>query len=141
MGRRRPRRLRETAFASLFLLITPGVGCSPAPGSTESDPMAEETIPGSTLAPGAWALLSRPDCGGAYPDRLTLLEDGTYRGEREPPGGFTLWDVGSWRVTSPGRVEISTANDAIVAYRFEVDGDVVTFHDPADCRFRYRRSG
>jgi hypothetical protein len=64
-----------------------------------------------------------------YPDRLVFSEKGLYRGEKDELGMFTLWDVGTYDLVSDGEVAISTANDAVVRYRYVLDGDHLTFAD------------
>ena len=90
---------------------------------------------------GSWRKADGPACAGRYPMRLQFAANGLYRGEPEPPAQFTMWDVGTWRINAPGKVSISTANDAIIEYAFDGSGDVLRFTDPDGCRFGYRREG
>jgi hypothetical protein len=75
-----------------------------------------------------------------YPESIEFLADGTYRGAGGKPGSFTLWDVGSYEPSGLSAVRISTANDAVVSYRFSIAKDLLSFEDTAGCRFRYRRA-
>ena len=70
---------------------------------------------------------------------LELRELGVYVGSKGP-GEFTLWDAGGWQILGEGRVRISTATDAEVAYRFSLSGDRLAFEDAAGCRYEYRRA-
>jgi hypothetical protein len=42
-------------------------------------------------------------------------------------------------VPAPGRLALSTANDAVVTYDYAVDSDMFEVTDPAGCKFDYRR--
>ncbi|MCS6953109.1 MAG: hypothetical protein RMK57_11950 [Bryobacterales bacterium] len=88
---------------------------------------------------GSWLKITRSECSALYPDRLRLAANGLYTGEKDPPGAFTLWDAGTWEVSGPGQIRISTANDAIITYRFTHSGDRLRFVDPDGCEFEYRR--
>src|SRR5262245_51601319 len=90
---------------------------------------------------GAWEKQTGSPCGGAYPHKLLLLPDGTYRGQAAESGHFTIWDVGTYRLTGPDIVELSTANDAVVAYRFAVTGNVLEVTDPSSCKINFVRVG
>jgi hypothetical protein len=76
-----------------------------------------------------------------YPESIRFQDNGLYFGLKEPPGTFTQWDVGTYEIIESERINISTANDAIVTYRFAISDDVPTFVDPDDCQFSYRRAG
>jgi hypothetical protein len=90
---------------------------------------------------GSWTKTDRPPCAAQYPAELTFQANGLYRGSPEPPAQFTLWDVGTWKLTAPGRLAISTANDAVVPYDVTMSGDTLVFSDAEGCRFAYRRAG
>lgn len=88
---------------------------------------------------GSWVKTTRSECSAVYPDRLRFAENGLYAGERDPPGSFTLWDTGTWEISGAEQVRISTANDAVISYRFRLSGDTLRFVDPDGCEFEYRR--
>ena len=88
---------------------------------------------------GAWHKSDGGDCAAGYPAHLRFQSNGLYFGTTEPPGAFTWWDGGTWRVPAPGRLALSTANDAVVTYGYTLDGDILAVTDPAGCRFSYRR--
>ena len=94
----------------------------------------------STL-PGNWHKSSQEPCAAGYATHLRFDANGLYYGSTEPPGGFTWWDQGTWAVKAPGQLALSTANDEVVTYAFSLIGDTLTFTDPANCRFSYRRDG
>lgn len=97
---------------------------------------------GQTITEGEWTRLPGAPCAAAYPDRIHFREGGLYVGSREPEGSYTEWDAGTWKVVAPGRVDISTANDAIRSYDYSVDGGgVLSFRDANGCEFSYRRAG
>ena len=86
---------------------------------------------------GTWTRRAGPACAARYPDRLSILPDGQYRGVAAKPGEFTYWDVGTWRLCGPGEIALSTANDAVVTYRYELGAGTLRFTDPDGCRFTY----
>lgn len=88
---------------------------------------------------GSWRKLDHPTCAASYPATLRFEENGLYRGAPEPPAQFTSWDVGTWRIEAPGKVRVSTANDAVVEYQVDGSADELRFTDPDGCRFAYRR--
>jgi hypothetical protein len=89
---------------------------------------------------GAWNRLEGTPCGAPYPASLRFEANGLYRGEADPPGAFTIWDVGTWRVDSHGRITLSTANDAVISYEATLSGEVLTIVVPDGCELRYRRT-
>jgi len=89
--------------------------------------------------PGSWHTSSQEPSAAGYPTHLRFEANGLYYGSSEPPGGFTWWDQGTWRLTAAGQLALSTANDEVIAYAFVLVGDDLTFTDPANCRFSYRR--
>ena len=118
--------------ASLVLLLSAACRSAPLPGPVET--MTQQ----QTIAPGEWRKLPGENaCAAQYPETLQFREGGLYSG-RNQQGSFTIWDTGTWKVTAPGRIEISTANDAIIGYGFSLEGNVVTFLDPAGCEIQYR---
>ena len=64
---------------------------------------------------------------------------GRYRGHKDQQGAFTIWDIGTFETVSADEVKLSTANDAVRSYRFSATADVLTFVDPENCTFQYRR--
>jgi hypothetical protein len=88
---------------------------------------------------GNWEKISPSTCDELYPDNIRFQENGLYFGHKNPPGTFTQWDVGTYEIVGPDRINISTAYDAIVAYRFAISNGTLTFVDSADCQFRYRK--
>jgi hypothetical protein len=90
---------------------------------------------------GRWEKVSTETGAGPYPDLLELGEGGRYRGEMRPGSPHhPLWDLGGWEAAGPGRVRISTANDARVVYDVRVGGDELTFTAPDGCEVAYRRA-
>jgi hypothetical protein len=88
---------------------------------------------------GKWTKVSTERCAEAYPEDVEFFE-ATYLGKKGPSGQrFIVWDAGEYEVTEPGRVKIGIATDEQVPYTFSISENVVTFVDPAGCRFEYRR--
>ena len=88
---------------------------------------------------GAWDKVSTAGCAAQYPHSIRFESSGLYFGESDPPGEFTQWDAGTHEITGPDTVKISTANDAVITYRFSVDGETLKFVDPDGCEFSYRK--
>lgn len=88
---------------------------------------------------GNWARTGAHPCATRYPAHLRFEANGIYSGTTEPPGAFTFWDSGTWKVKGPGAIALSTANDAVVDYRFSLDGDTLAVIDPEGCNVQYRR--
>jgi hypothetical protein len=89
---------------------------------------------------GAWVKEPAPACAAPYPAELIIRPKGLYEGCAETRGEYTRWDLGSWRIVGPDRIELSTATDKVIAYAFTLDGDRLAFEDPDGCRFGYRRA-
>lgn len=126
-------RIRRGAPALLLVITTGGL----TPGVLTSCSHSMPDIPDHLV--GAWRRASDATCAAQYPIALRFEASGLYRGATEPPGQFSTWDVGTWRVDG-GALAISTANDAVVRYPFTLAGDVLQITDPAGCRFDYRRA-
>lgn len=128
-------RLASLGALAAVLLIVPGVGCEATPGT-----LPRETMPTATeKLVGNWEKITDSTCSQTYPDTIQFQERGFYFGQNEPPGTFTQWDVGTFEVVGPDQIEISTANDAIVTYKFSMAEDVLAFTDPDGCEYKYRR--
>jgi hypothetical protein len=95
----------------------------------------------SSALVGHWEKITQSACSQAYPLRLHFQVNGLYFGQTEPSGGYTVWDAGTYEVVGPDEVQLSTANDAIIGYRFSLGPEQLTFVDGAGCRFDYRRVG
>ncbi len=76
-----------------------------------------------------------------YPDTVHFHPDGRYDTTHAAADRHPRWDVGRYEVPGPGRVRVSTSNDAIIEYKFAVSGDAVTFTAPDGTEFRYRKQG
>jgi hypothetical protein len=88
---------------------------------------------------GTWRKKDAPPCADKYPDALAF-STGTYRGTRGEQQGFIWWDAGIYRMEGERRLLLSTANDELVAYEVQLDGDILAVADPDGCRFSYRRA-
>jgi hypothetical protein len=87
---------------------------------------------------GRWSKTAAQPCSETYPSQLEFLANGTYRG-RKGSGEFTVWDAGSWEIVDQSQIKISTANDAVIAYRYSLGAGTLTFIDDEGCEFSYRR--
>jgi hypothetical protein len=88
---------------------------------------------------GKWQKRSTTECSKTYPDNVEFFERGTYVGQKQSRGSFTLWDAGEYQVLSANQVKISIATDAIKTYQYSIARDVLTFVDPDGCELQYRR--
>jgi hypothetical protein len=93
---------------------------------------------------GTWRKSAGTEGELSYPDVLdlttTIPRGGRYMGRKgRPEQGFLVWDAGSWRLTDDGRIEISTATDAIDSWPVVISDDEMQIH-AADCVLTYRRS-
>jgi len=88
---------------------------------------------------GSWGKRAGDACAGPYPAQLTILPGGHYRGSAAMSGEYTVWDVGTWAETEPGVLALSTANDAVIRYRYSLSGDRLQFEDPDGCTIAYAR--
>jgi len=90
---------------------------------------------------GTWRKITTSRCSVIYPDDIEFRRRGLYTGMKgEGRRVFTLWDAGEYRVLSENEIRISTANDALITYRFTMSGDTLTFVDKDGCEFKYRRA-
>lgn len=88
---------------------------------------------------GDWEKITHSRCSEVYPDRIQFREGGLYDSQKDPPGTFTLWDVGTYEIASAEQIKISIANDAIVTYKFSASNNALRFVDPNGCEFKYRK--
>lgn len=130
------RRRLLIAAASFHFALGVAVIAMPIP---PGDLRMASSSPVSPLT-GEWQKVTASSCGDLYPDHLIFQDNGIYFGRRDPPGTFTAWDAGKYEVVGPEQVRLSTANDAILPYRFSLIGDVLTFEDGERCIFRYQRT-
>lgn len=88
---------------------------------------------------GSWGKQAGDACAAPYPAQLTILTGGHYRGSAATPGEYTVWDVGTWAEPEPGVLALSTANDAVIRYRYSLSGDRLRFEAPDGCSIAYAR--
>jgi hypothetical protein len=119
----------------IVVVVSSGVGCMPTPGD-----MRGETVPELMLQiVGDWEKATGSNCSEKYPDRIQFQEGGLYFAQNDPPGRFTIWDVGTYEVVGQKAIKISLANDAIIPYEFSVSVELLTFRDSDGCEFEYRK--
>lgn len=73
-----------------------------------------------------------------YPQEIAFRTHGIFEAARDPRG-FTVWDVGTYRIDGESTIVLSTANDAEVAYAFSFDGDELRVRDDEGNELRYAR--
>lgn len=89
---------------------------------------------------GTWTKVGGDPGSSGYPDELELLPGGRYVGRMRPGAReHPRWDVGTYRRLAEGRVDISTANDAVERCTFTLDGERLTLIDEAGVTVAYRR--
>jgi len=93
---------------------------------------------------GSWRKSAGGDGKNTYPDVLdfttTTRAAGRYMGRKgRAQQGFLVWDAGSWRLTHDGRIEISTATDAIESWPVTISDDEIQIH-AGDSDLTYRRT-
>ncbi|MGQ0541657.1 MAG: hypothetical protein ACT4O9_07395 [Blastocatellia bacterium] len=88
---------------------------------------------------GNWEKITDSECSRKYPDNIMFQENKLYFTQSDP-GKFTYWDVGTYEITPAKNVKLSTANDAVIAYKFTISKNILTFVDPDGCEFKYRRA-
>ena len=88
---------------------------------------------------GRWKRVTQSPCETQYP--LTLeLREATFLGGKGPGQRFIVWDAGQYEIVDASHIKLQTASDELVVYQFHLSGDTVTFRDPSNCQFQYRRS-
>jgi len=116
------------------------VSTDEAGGQKSTGPDADPDRRSSPGLPGRWRKVAQDPGAPAYPDEIEFSQNGLYEGTRGPESkGFTIWDLGTYKVLAPGRVEISTATDRMVQYACEIEADSVTFVSPEGHRVTYQR--
>ena len=89
---------------------------------------------------GKWKKISSDECGKQYPDEIEFHHDRPrFLAKKGGTQDFIIWDVGGYRVTDPGKIQIQNATDQQVLYDFSLAGDVLTFIDADGCEFKYQR--
>jgi hypothetical protein len=68
--------------------------------------------------------------------KIEFRENGIYVGSRNQ-SGYSWWDIGDYTVTGEKTVKISTANDDIIEYHYEIKGRSLHFIDEKECHFTY----
>lgn len=134
-------RFKKMQLASLRMLavaiiIALSVGCEPTLRSIPGEAMSTQAL----QLVGNWEKFTSSMCSQIYPDTIHFQEGRLYFGQKDPPGTFTQWDVGTYEVIGHKQINISTANDAIITYEFSISDDILTFIDLEGCEFNYRRT-
>jgi hypothetical protein len=88
---------------------------------------------------GTWIKAPAAQCADKYPATLTF-STGTYRGTRGPGQGMVWWDAGIYRFEDVRTLVVGTANDELVTYRIDFQGDQFDVTDAEGCRVTYRRA-
>lgn len=118
----------------VFVLI-PGVVIPTMPGVKMNIGMTDQ----SPQIVGEWKKTTDSACSLIYPDTIQFQKNGLYYGNMDTIGTFTQWDAGEFQVLDNTQINISTANDAIVTYRFSIENNILTFKDTTGCVFSFRK--
>lgn len=121
--------------ALVWLVILPGISCVGVPGKTT---LGETMTDQSTLI-GHWERITNSHCSQAYPTQVEFRENGLYLGTGAQLSIAPGWDQGTYEVTSPTQVRISTAHDAVLTYQFSIVNHTLLFVAPDGCEFQYRK--
>jgi hypothetical protein len=81
---------------------------------------------------GTWDKVQSPPCADIYPERLVLLEDGTY------VGGLLLWNGGKYDLVNDKRIKLETRTGPGL-YEFELSGSRLTFKTDWGCSVKYAK--
>lgn len=90
---------------------------------------------------GKWKKLSAEACAESYPDEIEFYDRPRFLAKKGPDQRFICWDAGRYETAGEDTVKLSTASDKLVTYRYDLQGDLLTFVDDANCRITYRRVG
>jgi hypothetical protein len=83
---------------------------------------------------GTWDKVQSPPCADLYPERLILLDDGTY------VGGLLLWNGGKYDLVDDKRIKLETRTGPGL-YEFELSGSRLTFKTDWGCSVKYAKRG
>jgi hypothetical protein len=88
---------------------------------------------------GRWKKITNSACSGQYPAVIDFKTNGLYSAEGDPQNPVhPIWDVGTFSL-GPDEVSLSTANDAIIAYKATQANGQLTFQAPDGCVVVYKR--
>ena len=88
---------------------------------------------------GTWKKTSKNDCGGKYPATIEFKQNGLYQAEAaENATIHPVWDTGTYKIVKT-KINISTSNDAIVAYEFTLQEKALFIKDPEGCSIKFQR--
>ena len=131
----RSRLILPASIALLVMLSTlPGVSCVLTPGATPGGIMIDRTA-----FVGSWERITNTPCSRAYPTQLEFRSNGLYLGTGAQLSIAPGWDNGTYGIVNPAQVRISTANDALLTYKFSITDNTLAFVDPDGCEFQYRK--
>jgi hypothetical protein len=110
---------------------------------SETDPTGKQ-VPMTVDLRGKWQKSADVEGERVYPDVLDMIVvepgAGRYLGRKgHPEQGFLHWDAGTWKLTDDGRIEISTATDALESWPVKVGDDELEIRT-ADGVLTYRRT-
>jgi len=87
---------------------------------------------------GFWQRTTFSDCSRIYPQLLKFRENGLYYAQNSPDSHMIIWDTGTYRMESSGKLRISLANDSTQLYEFFISQDTLTVVDGNNRRFSYK---
>ena len=81
---------------------------------------------------GTWDKIQSLPCADMYPERLVLLDDGTY------VGGLLLWNGGKYDLVDDKRIKLETRTGPGL-YVFDLSGNRLTFRTDWGCNVKYAK--
>lgn len=131
-------RSRLILIASIALLVIlstlPGISSVLMSGTTSGEIMRDRTA-----FVGSWKRITNTSCSRAYPTQLEFRANGLYIGTGAQLSIAPGWDNGTYEIVNLTQVKISTANDAILTYKFLIADSTLRFVAPDGCEFQYQK--
>jgi hypothetical protein len=110
--------------------------CTPDATNEPREGLAMET---NNALIGHWTRQAAEACAESYPDSLEFRDGGVYHGSAGDGQGFVQWGGGDYRLLDDRRIKLQDQRDAMVEYRFTLDGRTLSFLAPDGCRILYTR--
>lgn len=88
---------------------------------------------------GRWTRQATEACAESYPDALEFGAGGVYHGSAGAGQGFVQWGGGDYQLLEDERIKLQDQRDAMVEYRFSLDGGTLRFVAPDGCEIVYTR--
>jgi hypothetical protein len=89
---------------------------------------------------GHWDKDCTSNCSAIYPEYVEFRENGSFFCRNSADHPMIFWDVGRYRIESPGKIRMTLANDSSELYAFSISGNALVFIDARQCKFAYKRA-